>query len=248
MFRAPVSDDPDRTFFFLHVMKTAGGTLRQQIFANFDREQVYPWERLDPDMVRANSNLEYLTSLPPERRSRLRAFTGHFPFVAVELLGGELTTITLLRDPVERTISYLRQVKRRVDEGRGLLLEDIYEHPYLFPCFIKDHQAKLFAFTPEDEPRSYMDVLDVDADRLEIAKRNLERVDVVGIQDNFESLLSELERRFGWRRTPAPHRNVDPGTPGDISTRFRRRIAEDNPAEMEFFEHARQLVEQRRGG
>ena len=229
-------------------MKTAGGTLRQEIFANFDREQVYPWERLDSDMVRANSNLEYLTSLPAARRARLRAFTGHFPFVAIELLGGELTTITLLRDPVERTLSYLRQVKRRVDQGRGLRLEDIYEHPYLFPCFIKDHQAKLFAFTREDRPRSYMDVLDVDAKRLEIAKRNLERVDVIGIQDHFEELLSELERRFGWRRAPVSNRNVDPGPPGDVPASFRLRIAEDNPAEMEFFEHARRLVEQRRRG
>ena len=91
-----------------------------------------------------------------------------------------------------------------------------------------------------------MDVLDVDAKRLEIAKRNLERVDVIGIQDRFEELLSELERRFGWRRAPVSNRNVDPGTPGDVPASFRLRIAEDNPAEMEFFEHARRLVEQRR--
>ena len=65
---------------------------------------------------------------------------------------------------------------------------------------IRDHQAKLFALTIDDELASYMRALDVDADRLELAKRNLETVDVVGTQDRFEELLSELERRFGWRR------------------------------------------------
>ena len=55
----------DRKFFFIHVMKTAGGTLRRQILANFEREQVYPMKRLDPDMRDANYRLDYLTSLPP---------------------------------------------------------------------------------------------------------------------------------------------------------------------------------------
>ena len=42
--------DGERRFFFVKVMKTAGGTLLQQILANFERERVYPYERYDPDM------------------------------------------------------------------------------------------------------------------------------------------------------------------------------------------------------
>jgi hypothetical protein len=266
-------------FFFLHVMKTAGWTLKQQILANFEREQVYPWEPLDAEMrtanfereqvypwerlaaemLTANINLEYLTDLPASRRARIRVFTGHFPFVAVELLGEDLTTITILRDPVERTLSWLRAYSRspaasraapqrkRIHDAHGALsLEEIYEDPFLFPCFIRDYQAKLFAFTVEDRPESHMDPLDVDASRLEIAKRNLERVHVIGTQDRFDELLSELEQRFGWRRAPVGNFNVGPKTPGDAPASFRRRIAEDNPADMEFFEHALRICEERR--
>jgi hypothetical protein len=237
----------DRRFFFIHVMKAAGGTLLQQILANFERDRVYPLERLDPDMRTANYSLEYLTGLPAPRRARIRVFTGHFPFVAVELLGMELTTITLLRDPVERTLSYLRHCRRHHENHRGLSLEEIYEDPFFFPCFIKDHQAKLFALTVQDRPESYMHVLDVDRRRLELAKANLERVDVIGIQERFEELLRELEQRFGWRCAEVKNRNVSRGVEIGVPASFRRRIAADNEADMEFFEHARRLCERRRG-
>jgi hypothetical protein len=233
-----------RKFFFLHVMKTAGGTLRRQILANFDRDEVYPLKGLDPDMRRANYRLDYLLSLPAERRSRIRVFTGHFPFVAVELLGMELTTITILRHPVERTLSYLRHCKRYHEQHRELSLEEIYEDPFFYPSFIKNHHAKLFAFTVDDDPESYMDALEIDPRRLALAKGNLERVDVVGTQERFDELLAELERCFGWRLARVKDKHVNPG--GTVPASLRRRIAEDNQADMEFFEHARSLCERRR--
>jgi len=236
----------DQRFFFIHVMKTAGGTLRQQILANFRREEVYPWDRVDVDLLTANTSLEYLTRLPASRRAGIRVFTGHFPFAAVQLLGGNPTIVTILRDPVDRTISFLRARQRNQDQHRGQSLEEIYEHPSLFASLIKDHQAKLFALTAEDRPGSFGDVLDVDRDRLELAKQNLERVDVIGIQSRFGDLLSELERRFGWRRAAVADRNVGQATAQAVAVSFRRRIAEDNQADMEFFEHAVRLCEQRR--
>ena len=227
-------------------MKTAGGTLRRQILANFERVEVYPLRRLDPDMRRANYRLDYLTALSAERRAQIRVFTGHFPFVAVELLGMELTTITILRDPVDRTLSYLRHCKQHHEQHRDLSLEEIYEDPFFHPSFIKNHQAKLFAFTADDEPESYMDALDVDSRRLALAKENLERVDVVGTQERFGALLSELEQRFAWRVARVEDKHVNPGS--DVAASFRRRIADDNQADMEFFEHAMRLCERRIAG
>jgi hypothetical protein len=233
----------DRRFFFIHVMKTAGGTLRRQILANFERADVYPVRSLDPDMRAANYDLGYLTSLRPERRAQIRVFTGHFPFVAVELLGMELTTLTILRHPVERTLSYVRHCQAYHERHRGLSLEEIYEDPFFFPSFIKDHQAKLFALTPEDRPQSYMDVLEVDRGRLDLAKANLEKVDVIGTQERFEEMLAELRLRFGWRVAEVKDKHVNSG--GRVPASFRRRIADDNEADMEFFEHAVRLCARR---
>ena len=226
-------------------MKTAGGTLLQQILANFERTAVYPDRRLDPDMHAANYSLAYLARLPDDRRDAVSVFTGHFPFVAVELLGIDLTTITILRDPVERTLSYLRHCRHHHEQHRGLSLEEIYEDPFFNPCFIRNHQAKLFALSPADQPRSYMDPLEIDDARLELAKANLDRVDVVGTQERFDDLLRELEERYGWVEAPVKNRNIGRGS-DRVAPSFRRRIAADNEADIEFFEYAQRLRERRR--
>jgi len=234
----------DRRIFFIHVMKTAGGTLLQQIIVNYERDEIYPRPANDDDILRANYDISYLLSLPLERRNRIRIFTGHFPYATVELLGIEVATITILRDPVARTISYLRHCKKRHAQHRQLRLEEIYEDPMFFPFFIHNHQAKQFALTAADRPESYMDVLEVDESRLELAKANLEKIDVIGLQESYDELLAELAWRFGWNRTPAEDRNV--GRRGKVSRSFKERIAEDNAMDMEFYEHAVQLVDRRR--
>jgi hypothetical protein len=234
---------PDR-FFFIHVMKTGGSTFVQHIRANFERDEVYPYHELDPEDQLPRFNVQYLTSLSPERRARIRLYMGHFPFVATQLLDTELVTLTILRDPVERTISYLKHCKRYHEQHRSLSLEEIYEDRLFFAMLMQDHQAKLFAMTPEDQPESYHDVIEVDERRLEIAKANLERVDVLGLQERFPEFLEEVQRRYGWRIDGVRDRRVGEDT--TVPSSFRRRIAEDNAADLEFYEHARRLWDRRR--
>ena len=233
----------EKRFFFLHVMKTGGGTLRRQIFANFSEDEVYPSASFDGNMLEANTSLHRLLN-PGRRRSPIRVFAGHFPYAAIQLLGGNFTTITILRDPVERTLSLLKQFKSQHESLRTAPLEDIYERPLIFIPYIKNHQAKLFALTADDKPDSYHQALDVDEQRLEAAKRNLERIDVVGTHEHYEQLLSELRLRFGWQFPAIADRNVTHKE--EVSATFRRRIAEDNAADVEFFRYASQLRDRRR--
>ena len=90
--------------------------------------------------------------------------------------------MTILRDPVDRTISLLRQLQRYETaigtEGRGAEtpeLEEIYEWPHVFEPLVHNHQAKMFSMTLEDEPTGYMQTIDVDDARLDLRSETWRR-------------------------------------------------------------------------
>jgi hypothetical protein len=230
----------------MHVMKTGGTTFLDHIWEIFPPEQIYP-PRLRPDAGWVSTPyvmLDCLRELPPERRQAVRIYTGHFPFMARELITPTPITLALLRDPVDRTISIVKQCRRDVERHRDQPLEGIYEDPLTYPTLIRNHQTKLFAMTLEDEPESCWDVVEVNPRRLAIAKENLERVEALGLTERFDEFLGTMRERFGWRFRHVPNRQVSPGA-WTVTKTFRDHIAEDNAADMEFYEYAREVYERR---
>lgn len=206
---------------------------------------VYPDRDLDPDLFQANTSIPYLLGLPERRHRDILAYTGHFPFVVATLIDPELVTITLLRDPVERTISFLRQCAEQDELHLGRPLEEIYENTFYFQWSIHNHQTKIFAMTRDDPLNQYWDPIEIDDRRLETAKANLEQVDHLGLTEELPELLSELERCYGWDVANPGAVNVSE-IDAEVSPSFRRRIAEDNAADMEFYRYACLLHERRR--
>jgi hypothetical protein len=234
-------------YFFVHVMRTGGTTFEQQLRRGFPRAEVYP----DPDLdfpagdIMHHLEISYLLGLPAERLDAIRLFYGHFPFVVTEMLGGDLVTLTVLRDPVERTISLLRVMREQRAAWHELTLEQIYDDPSFFPRLVHNHQTKVFSITAQDRPQSYRDEIAVDAARLAIAKQNLERVDVLGLTEHYGEFLATLRERFGWQLSDAARLNAAGGPPEE-SPALRRRIAHDNAIDIELYEHAREVYARRR--
>jgi hypothetical protein len=221
-------------------MKTGGASFRRWVEANLGAEHVYPNPEVDRDLLTANLSVTYLTGLPRDRVARIQAYTGHFPFAATQMLPGPLVTLTVLRDPVERTVSYLKHCRTYQAQHRGLPLEEIYEDPWYFPTMILNHQAKVFAFSPDDRPEQVGDVLDIDDARLAQAKANLTSVDVIGLHHRYDEFLAEVGARFGWPvETSRARWHVSEDV--DVSSSLRRRITDDLGPDIEFYEHARAL-------
>jgi hypothetical protein len=239
---AGVPEDWPR-FFFVHIMKTGGTTLRRHVEHNFPAPgAVYPDRRVDLEPRDGYMFIQRLLTLPPERRDLVRTYIGHFPFVVAQLIDPRLTTLTMLREPVDRTISYLKHCKRFHPQHQDLGLEEIYDDGFVFPTLVHDHQVKIFAMTADDRLESYMDVVEIDDERRRIAEANLERVDLVGLHERYDDFLGEIVRRFGWeikQRATWLASEDDP----NVSTSFRRRIADDNAQDLAFYEFARDLVE-----
>lgn len=239
-----MTGDAPPTFFFLHVMKTAGTSFAHQVNTNFAPDEIYP----RPDST--NHMEEYwklreLRALGPEDHERIRAFHGHFPYLAADMVGAD-TTLTILRDPVERTISHLRHCERHFSQHHGKPLEEIYDDSWHGPLLFRNYQVKQFAMVPDDQPKAHTEVIEVDAARYEIATANLEEVDVLGLTAHYDEFLDEVERRFDWRITRGLRRQVAGGTV-DVPASLRARIVADSAADLAFYDHARRLHERRRG-
>lgn len=239
-----MSTAPPRPYFFVHIMKTGGATFRQHVYANFGPGEVYPVPKVE-DMDRAWL-IDYVLSQPDDRRATFRAYMGHFPFIVTDLLPEDFVTLTIVRDPVARTLSYLKHCKRYHAQHADLSLEEIYQDPFHFRCFVDNHQTKMFSMTPDDKLESYMDMIAMDGRRLELAKANLERVDVLGLNERYPEFLDDLRARFDWRFDRVPNRRVSREKAWQASPGLEQRIAEDNAIDMAFYEFARELHARRR--
>lgn len=242
---------------FVHVMKSGGTTVVRNLRETYRLDQIYPSGALDLQHgadgsldIEHHLSVPYLLSLPPERRRTIRVYIGHFPYVVRELLGMELRAGTVLRDPVERTLSMLHQLRRAQPwegvgprPGASRSLEALYEDPAVFGPLLLNHQTKVLSMTPADQPHSYLDEIHVDGARLARAKAALEEMDVVGTTEEFPAFLADTEARFGWRVVKGARKNATPEeerVPVDLA--FRRRIARDNEIDVELHRHATELV------
>jgi hypothetical protein len=234
--------ETERRFFFCHLQKTAGTTLIRRIRSDFPECAVYPLPT-DGDPIARVISVENLLSVWAERGEEIRVVTGHFPLCTAELLGGEFTTLTVLRHPVERTMSYVRHHRRRTPEDADLTLEQVYDDEFRFHGLIHNHMTKMLSLVPAEMDDGALTRVSFTPERLERAKERLAGVDVVGIQEDFESFCRELSERFGW--SLADSLSPAPRTHADVEPAFRDRILEDNAHDVELYEFARRLVADR---
>ncbi len=270
-------EQPIQRFFFVHIMKTAGTTFALHLRQNFRPEEIYPNADIDllsPTDAEPYRRVPHLLALGPERRAAVRIYSGHFPFVAAQLMDRDLLTLSILRHPMDRTISLLKHFQARPTSYHDQPLEAIYDDPAIFRQYIENHQTKIFSLTRADGPlgmastsgnspsASALDhqpvanvafgdrsTIIVDDERLRHAKRNLESVDALGLTDDYDGFIDELRERFGWWPNGldrSGRANVSAGA-NDVNSSFRRRVTTDNAYDVALYEHAEDLVRTRRG-
>lgn len=235
--------EPHR-YFFVHMQKTAGTALFQRLKLHLDRGSIYPPVEA-AGTIAASLDVAMVERYFHEHRDHLRVITGHFPLCVADLLGVPFATFTVLRDPVERTLSFLRDNKTREPRAREMSLDAIYSDPHLFHGLIHNHMVKMLSLSATEMTHGTMTRVEFDAERLELAKRNLaEKIDVVGLQDHFEDFCGELTRRYGFDL--GPPRFANRTEPRPVPDGLSERIAADNELDVELYRFAQRLCEERR--
>jgi hypothetical protein len=215
-----------RPICFLHTMKTAGTSLGHALV-----ELAGPWPYLAELMV------DHLVCLPTAVLGQAMLLAGHLPYEALDLLPDGMVLCTVVRDPVERTLSHHAHLNG-ILAARGqphIGIEEFIASPGYQPLW-QDYQARQLVhriglkdawktFSPVEEAakhglegadaefplQSLFDSapLGVHGDALtEAALARLASIDVVGTTDRLDDLVARLAALWGRPAVAVPTERV----------------------------------------
>lgn len=188
---------------FIHIPKTAGSTLYRIL------ENHYRWD--DIYTVWQDGTLDQFKQLSPMQKRNIRLLRGHVGLGIAAHLPGPTTYFTVLRDPVERVISYYHFIRRsphhycyELVTSRQMSLHDFVSSGA--DTLVDNGQTRLLANL---ETGHEIPFGGCDAALLDEAKANLaQRMAVVGLTERFDETLLLLRHHFGWRHIYYARQNV----------------------------------------
>ncbi len=223
-----------QALIFLHIPKTAGTTLNRIIEWQYNPRLIFT---MDPYRIRATA--DRLRTLSEDRRRRLQVVRGHLYYGIHDCLPQGATYITMLRDPVKRTLSSyyfiqrrpLHPMHRKVTSERVSVEDFIRLTPHR-----QNLQCKMIAGLKGDAP--------CDEATLEKAKEHLTRsFSVVGICERFEESLVVIARTFDWEIPYYESRKVAKSRP-QVESSATEMIREHNQYDLALYEFGQKLFEE----
>ena len=225
----------------VHLPKTAGTTLAQLMRYHYSGGAFMGAGNVLSRPDEAEPRLQAIA-----RKPAIRAASGHVSFGLAEQVLPDATFVTILREPVARTLSqyyFLTEFGRGgglvppgLDEdARGLGLGEAFDRGYL----LDDLQTRMLCglVSPYD---------DLPADAVERAKTILrERFAHVGTTERFDELLAVLNLALGWPTTAHEPARENPRRPAEVPEQLRALAAERNGLDRELHAFAGDLLAER---
>jgi Sulfotransferase family len=220
----------NRPLIFLHIPKTAGTTLRAIV------NRQYPGNSI---LWGSGFELrELLRTLPEHRKRAIRVLQGHMPFGLHAYLPDPAQYITMLRDPIDRTISTYYFIKRR---PRNRLHKQVVDMNMSLRDFVRSGVAPR-ASNQQTRAISGLRDTDVSIRDLDLAKRNLAMYFcAVGITEQFDESIVMFKRVLGWHDIQYTRRNVTKDRPctSELPHSTLKLIEKHNIFDMELYEFAK---------
>ena len=253
----------EKVIFFLHIQKTAGTSVRKFLEAHFHQSKICPFKTW-PELSRVS----------PAKQAEYKLFYGQHPVWLLDLMPSNCLFSTVLRDPVERTLSHFNYLKselapvahtitrRNFPEfyfcqevfGKKKSFEDMLEDFTYIEYYVLNYQTRFLSRSPR---RTGEEVLSTPADLvsscsreiLERAMSNLKRIEFVGTVDKLEQFLLYICHKLEWLYVDStPVYNVSNSTSqrlSELSEKTVKRIRALTRLDQELFDFASQLVEER---
>lgn len=250
--------EKDDVLYFLHIPKAAGTSFI------FILENYFEYDSI----LRAQA-WEQLSENKPEDFTKFRFVKGHFGHAVHKIFPKKPIYITILRNPADLIISYLRMLKRQPDDAKRfhisendsisniILRQDItgVNNPICLwlnfdldvPTLTNGLDPKLLkGFLPQEQPGFTLSELS-DEEILDTAKQRLLDCVFFGLTERFEDSLNLLQYIFGWRPyrrltklNIAPEKKIE-----ELSDEAKVELIKKTKLDSKLYEFAQKLFDNR---
>ncbi len=239
-FRPIIHPVDDSTLIFLHITKTAGTTLKRILERHYYQRTIVTVQKnlKHPDL---NDILfEDFVNLSFDQKKNIRFMRGHFEFGIHQYLHIPYIYITMLRDPIERAISWYYFVLQNPDseDYKKLVVKSNGFEDFIAKGYAGRNSITKVLLSKEQRKKAANDY-----ECLAIAKENLEKYfSFVGFVEDFDKSLILLKHILGWQDYPIYIReNVTRSRPkkSDLPQSTIDVIKEVNWADIELYDYAK---------
>ena len=187
---------------FIHIPKTAGTSLRLLLESNYREDErigIYSHENLDQRLAEALAD------------PKIKCIYGHFPLRPV-VVESEAMVMTLLREPIARSMSHYNHYSKRMNEKHEKLMEGIHT-PEDFTRLVQSNNRQTAFLSGYLNQQEFLK----DPTVLEKALKNFDRLDAVGFTEHYAASIAYFGELLDWKNTQAEHHNkggkktVEPG-------------------------------------
>jgi len=251
----------DDTLYFFHIPKTAGTTLISILDEQFPSNSILKaraWKELTPQ--------------ESKNFSKYRLIRGHFGYSIYQVLPKKPIYITMLREPIEYSISSyemdrrMPELAKRYSMDSKKSLSELITDPsklglinrqthwlaidFDVMSLTKSLNPKILEDFYPEEKNIFIHPKVSDSKLLEIAKKRIEEFAFFGIVERFEESLMLLYYTFGWKPDPSKFElklNKAPqrAKKKDLSNDALETILNRTKLDRELYQYALHLFENR---
>lgn len=223
---------------FIHIPKTAGTTLTEIL------ERHYPLNKRYHLGAKVQKAITEFQTFDQTRRANIDALYGHMAYGLHTYLPRPAVYVTVLREPVERVISFYYFVKgndqhylHHLSQHTAVDIKAFIESQHTI--MVDNFQVRLLSGVWDDVPFG-----GVTEEHCRLAKQNLENIQVVGLTKQFDATLLLVKDLLGWRHIWYKPRNVTLRRPKkrELPADMLASVVAHNQWDIELFRYAEELL------